>query len=242
MISSQALRGPSYRDRGWPEDHDLLLRLPTQGATVALCARYACVTIAPLLSCACEAGRKARFSPVINGLGVSMHTFSTYGQLAREDRPVRLRARRVVAMRTEQGPTLFPDRRDLEALRSRMHGILVGAIQAMEEAARTVGDCTDEVPWARTMDLARQVWDKSRHVDIFSKLLEHVEGSAGARPPAEGVAGLDHGLAGPACDVLAQLVELAQEIGDPVLERALDYVLADAITHAHGSAPRSPVY
>ena len=44
------------------------------------------------------------------------------------------------------------------------------------------------------MDMARQVWDKARHVEIFLQLLAHVE-------------------------------------GDPVIERALDFVVADDLTH-----------
>ncbi|PYN14514.1 MAG: hypothetical protein DME05_15105, partial [Candidatus Rokuibacteriota bacterium] len=34
-----------------------------------------------------------------------------------------------------------------------------------------------------------------------------------------------------ACDVFNQLVHIARKIGDPVLERAVDFVLADEITH-----------
>ena len=74
------------------------------------------------------------------------------------------------------------------------------------------------------MDLARQVWDTSRHVDIFLQLLERVEGYSGVYPetPAETAS------AGLADDTLAQLIELAQKTGDADIERALDFVLADA--------------
>jgi len=73
------------------------------------------------------------------------------------------------------------------------------------------------------MDLARQVWDTSRHVDIFLQLLERVEGCSGecTEPAAETAAA---GLAG---DALAQLIELAHKMNDPVIERTLDFVLAD---------------
>jgi len=94
------------------------------------------------------------------------------------------------------------------------------------------------------MDMARQVWDASRHVEILFKLLEHVEGYIGESPettilwrcawaetPEERVAGVNRGLEGPACDILAQLIVLAKKIADPVIERALDFVLADEITH-----------
>jgi uncharacterized ferritin-like protein (DUF455 family) len=173
-----------------------------------------------------------------------MQKFLAHDKLAREDRFVRMRARRVAEIRIEQGLPPFPDMHDIESLRNRIHGILVGEMQAMEGAGRTVCDFTDEVPWAFTMDMARQVWDESRHVEIFLKLLEHVEGYVGEYPettmlwrcacaetPEERVAGVNRGLEGLACDVFAQLIELAKKIGDPVIERALDFVLADEITH-----------
>jgi hypothetical protein len=74
------------------------------------------------------------------------------------------------------------------------------------------------------MDLARQVWDKSRHVEIFLKLLEHVEGYSGVY--LETIA--ETSSVGLASDVLAQLIELAKKMGDADIERALDSVLADA--------------
>ena len=88
---------------------------------------------------------------------------------------------------------------DVAVLRHRIHGLLVDAMQAMEGAGRTVCDCPDALPWEFTMDMARQVWDKARHVDIFIQLLAHVE-------------------------------------GDPIIERALDFVGADEITHVRMSS------
>jgi len=144
---------------------------------------------------------------------------------------------------------------DIESLRHRIHGILVGAMQAMAGAGRKVCDCADEVPWECTMDMARQVWDESRHVEIFIKLLEHVEGYTGAYPettmlwrcscaesPEERVASVvNRGLEGLACEVFVQLIELARKIGDPVIERALDFVLADEITHVRKDQPYAVV-
>jgi len=93
----------------------------------------------------------------------------------------------------------------------------------MEETGRTVCDVTNTGAWEYTMDLARQVWDKSRHVDIFLKLLERVESHSGVylETTAE--------TTSPelADDTLAQLIELAQKTGDADIERALDFVLAD---------------
>ena len=121
----------------------------------------------------------------------------------------------------------------LEPLRNGIHGLLVSTIQTMEEAGRTVCDITDAVPWERTMDLARQVWDKSRHIEICLQLLERVEGHNGEYAETtmpERYACAETAPAGMACDALEQLIELAQKIGDPVIERALDFMLADENT------------
>jgi hypothetical protein len=81
------------------------------------------------------------------------------------------------------------------------------------------------------MDLARQVWDKSRHIEIFLKLLDHVEGYSGealATTMPGRCAYAEPAPTGQGYDALAQLIELAQKIGDPVSACALDFVLADA--------------
>ena len=52
-----------------------------------------------------------------------------------------------------------------------------------------------------------------------------------AEDAAARVAGVNRGLEGLACDVFNQLVHIARKIGDPVLERSVDFVLADEITH-----------
>jgi hypothetical protein len=114
----------------------------------------------------------------------------------------------------------------LALLRNGLHSLLVNTIQTLEETGRTVCDVTNTGPWECTMDLARQVWDKSRHVDIFLKLLEHVEGYSGAYPETTA----ETASAGLADDTLAQLIDLAQKMGDADIERALDFVLADTST------------
>jgi uncharacterized ferritin-like protein (DUF455 family) len=166
-----------------------------------------------------------------------------YDRLAREDRFVRMRARRVAELRVAQGLSPLPDLSSREAIRERIHGILVGELQAMEGAGRTVYDFPD-APWEFTMDMARQVWDESRHVEIYIRLVEHLGGYLGEFPEttilwrcacaedaAARVAGVNRGLEGLACDVFAQLIEIARRLPDPVVADAVDYVLADEITH-----------
>lgn len=172
-----------------------------------------------------------------------MQKFIAVDRLARPENFVVMRSRQVRDIRDEQDL----DRRDIpfdeEALRSRLHGIMTGEIQAMEAAGRTLFDFPD-APWEFQLDMARQVWDEARHTEIFQRLLEYMGAHPGdyveteilwrcaqAEDPAARVAGINRGLEGLACDVFDQLIRIAQRNGDEVIERAVDYVLADEITH-----------
>ena len=128
-------------------------------------------------------------------------------------------------------------------LKARMHGIFMGELQALEAAGRTLFDFPDG-PWEFKMNMARQCWDETRHVQIFEKLLDHVGGEVGMFPestflfeaacvddPAMRVSGVNRGLEGLACDVFRDMIEYAKKIGDEKMEQAIDYVLADELTH-----------
>src|SRR5579863_7531096 len=172
-----------------------------------------------------------------------MEKFIPVDRLARPDNWIVLRARQAREIRDEQGldDRVLPF--DEEALRVRLHGIFAGEMQAMEAAGRTLFDFPD-APWEFQLDMARQVWDESRHAEIFIKLLEYVGSYIGEFPeseilwsctqvddPACRVAGINRGLEGLACDVFEQIIRMGQKMGDPIIERAVDYVLADEITH-----------
>ncbi len=128
-------------------------------------------------------------------------------------------------------------------LKMRMHGIFAGEIQALEGAGRSLWDFPD-APWEFKMNMARQCWDEARHVQIYEKLLDHVGGYAGMFPestflfecacnedPALRVAGVNRGLEGLACDVFRDMIRYADEAGDEKMKQAVDYVLADELTH-----------
>ncbi|MGH0029965.1 MAG: ferritin-like domain-containing protein [Myxococcota bacterium] len=125
----------------------------------------------------------------------------------------------------------------------RMHGIFVGELQALEGAGRSLWDFPD-APWEFKMNMARQCWDETRHVQIYEKLLQHVGGYAGMFPestflfecacaddPALRVAGVNRALEGLACDVFRDMIKYADAIGDDTMKQAIDYVLADELTH-----------
>ena len=128
-------------------------------------------------------------------------------------------------------------------LKMRMHGIFVGELQALEGAGRSLWDFPD-APWEFKMNMARQCWDEGRHVQIFEKLIEHVGAQVGEYPestflfecccaddPALRVAGVNRGLEGLACDVFRDQIRYAEKAGDDLMKQAIDYVLADELTH-----------
>src|SRR5208282_2966997 len=69
-------------------------------------------------------------------------------------------------------------------LKGRLHGICAGEFQAMEAAGRSLFDFPD-APWEFQLDMARQVWDESRHAEIYMKLLEYVGSYLGEFPETE---------------------------------------------------------
>jgi uncharacterized ferritin-like protein (DUF455 family) len=143
---------------------------------------------------------------------IAMQKFLNRDQLAREEHILYIPGAQVFRIRAEQGlPPLPLPHMDADFLQSRMHGICVGEIEAMEGAGRTVCDFED-VPWEFTLDMARQVWDESRHTEIYERLLRHVQSKLGEYPetrllwecacvedPAARVAGVNRGLEGLAC-------------------------------------------
>ena len=134
------------------------------------------------------------------------------------------------------------ERSDLQ-MKLQLHGIFVGELQALEAAGRTLWDFP-ELPWEFKMNMARQCWDEARHVQIFEKLLDHVGAEVGAYPentflfetschedPVLRVTGVNRCLEGLACDVFRSLIDQGKRADDDLLAQAVDFVLADELTH-----------
>jgi len=129
--------------------------------------------------------------------------------------------------------------------RNLMHGIFTGEIQALEGAGRTTYDFDDEqAPFALKLDMARQCWDESRHVEISVKLGDWMGTEIGefteatflyeaacATDPILRLCGVNRALEGLAIDVFNTMREFGDVSGDPVLEFCEDWMLADEVTH-----------
>ena len=109
-----------------------------------------------------------------------------------------------------------------------MHGIFVGEVQALEGAGRTCFDFDDtEAPFQLKLDMARQCWDESRHVEISVKLTEHMGTEIGefaeqtmlyeaaCNPdPVLRLTGVNRALEGLAIDVFNTMRDFGQATGD----------------------------
>jgi len=136
-----------------------------------------------------------------------------------------------------------------EAARTLMHGIFVGEIQALEGAGRTcydfeTGTGEEQVPFAMKLDMARQCWDESRHVEISIKLSNHMGTEIGEFAestflfeaacnvdPVLRLTGVNRALEGLAIDVFNTMREFGNATDDPVLYFCEDWMLADEVTH-----------
>lgn len=131
-------------------------------------------------------------------------------------------------------------------IKNQMHGIFMGEIQALEGAGRSCWDFTDnpELPWKFQLDMARQCWDETRHVETYSALLDHVDGEIGefaenvmlfefacSDDPAERVVGVNRCLEGLALDVFNETIRFGKAAEDECIWRTVDYVAADEVTH-----------
>jgi uncharacterized ferritin-like protein (DUF455 family) len=148
-----------------------------------------------------------------------------------------------VALRSRVRPT--DDLAPL-SMKSSMHGIFMGEMQALEGAGRSCWDYVDDeqLPWKFQLDMARQCWDETRHVEIYSALLDHVDGRIGefsenvmlfefacSDDPAERVVGVNRCLEGLALDVFEDTIRFGKAAEDETIWRSVDYVAADEVTH-----------
>jgi len=133
--------------------------------------------------------------------------------------------------------------------RSLLHGIFMGEVQALEGAGRTcwdfdTGDAPDQAPFALKLDMARQCWDESRHVEISIKLADWMgtepgefgEGrglyQAACNPdPALRLTAVNRGIEGLAIDVFTNMKKFGEECADPFMQFCEDWMLADEVTH-----------
>ncbi len=141
------------------------------------------------------------------------------------------------AMGHGQEAGLGPDRpQALELLRHHLQQSLCATQRALAEAGCTLRDVTHALSWEGTLVMARQIWDRTRHIEIFLKLLAYIDVSLGGDPETRGLqeetSRVPCETAGSPGDTLAEAHALAKRSGDPMLWHALEYVLADRMNQS----------
>jgi Protein of unknown function (DUF455) len=84
---------------------------------------------------------------------------------------------------TVEDPFWFSDNREdfrvyeaddewsLEGFRHKFHQLLYGEVETTDRMGKMIADFPD-LPWEMRMDLANQMWDEARHIEIVAKAVE----------------------------------------------------------------------
>jgi len=142
-------------------------------------------------------------------------------------------------------------RRDRKYLAPLIMAILSAEFRGVDFFGRFVVESEAyDVPWHMTLAFARQTFDESRHTHLNMKLLESLGSYVGEFPdiiigsgaaadeippeeldPAILIARINVALEGFALTTFEQIRELAEKIGEEMVEHCHDYNMADEVTH-----------
>jgi hypothetical protein len=130
------------------------------------------------------------------------------------------------------------------ARRESVHRHMSNEITSLDIAAQCVAEFPD-APWGLRMELARQCWDESRHVDGLARRLEEMGGHKGEFPIsvfewsitcaidnlAGRLAAQNRTFEAGAMDVVGGNITAWREAGDDETADLLEAILADEIQH-----------
>jgi hypothetical protein len=63
------------------------------------------------------------------------------------------------------------DEPTLEGFRARFHQLLYGEVETTDRMGKMLAEFP-ELPWAMRLELAHQMWDEARHIEIVAKVVE----------------------------------------------------------------------
>jgi len=133
---------------------------------------------------------------------------------------------------------------DPRALREMLHRHMTNEITSLDIAAACVAEFP-EADWGVRLELARQCWDETRHVQALARRLREVGGRKGDHPitvfewnvtctidnlPGR-LASQNRTLEAGAMDVVGRLVRGMRSMGDDLTAEILDGILADEVQH-----------
>ena len=133
---------------------------------------------------------------------------------------------------------------DPRALRETVHRHMSNEITSLDIAAQCLAEFPD-APWELRLELARQCWDESRHVQVLARRLVELGGRKGEFPIstfewsvtcaldslAARLATQNRTFEAGAMDVVGSLAPAVREVGDLETAAVLDGILADEVHH-----------
>ncbi len=167
--------------------------------------------------------------------------FDIGGGLKMREEPARDACFKVVRRETEM---FEHDGLGDEARREMVHRHMSNEITSLDIAAQCLVDFP-ETPWELRMELARQCWDESRHIQALHRRLIEMGGFKGEFPISafewsitcaiDNLAGRlatqNRTFEAGAMDVVAGLIAGIREAGDIATAGVLDGILADEVQH-----------
>ena len=71
----------------------------------------------------------------------------------------------------EDHTSRYVDDASLDGFRSRFHQLLYGEVETTDRMGKMLAEFP-ELPWAMRLELAHQMWDEARHIEIVAKVVE----------------------------------------------------------------------
>ena len=126
----------------------------------------------------------------------------------------------------------------------RLHTLIYGEIDTVDRLGKMLAEFPD-LPWSMRMDIAHQIWDEARHIQIVAKAAQDQGASFGQYPwtgiiwrltqyeddPLRRIAVNNCWGESLLCGTLNVWIKLALEAEDHKLAELLDFVLADELVH-----------
>jgi hypothetical protein len=136
------------------------------------------------------------------------------------------------------------DQWSIEGFRHKFHQLLYGEVETTDRMGKMLAEFPD-LPWEMRMDLAHQMWDEARHIEVVAKACEEELGaSLGYGPwplswwwmqneadPLRRISVTNSWAEANLMPTLREWREQAEARGYPRIAELADYLQADELTH-----------
>jgi|FLYN01.1.fsa_nt_gi hypothetical protein len=136
------------------------------------------------------------------------------------------------------------DEWSVEGFRHKFHQLLYGEVETTDRMGKMLAECP-ELPWAMRVELAHQMWDEARHIEIVAKACEEELGATlgyGPWPliwwwmqneddPLRRISVTNSWAEANLMSTLRQWREQAEKRGYTRIAELADYLQADELTH-----------